>query len=51
VYLNEAALIIDLREGIGNDLKIGKLNPNSKEKNQLKVLYKKVVCLSLPPVI
>jgi organic radical activating enzyme len=51
VYLNEAALIIDLREGIGNDLKIGKLNPNSKEKNQLEVLYKKVVCLSLPPVI
>ena len=51
VYLNEASLIMDLREGIGTDLKIGKLNPNSEEKNQLEVLYKKVVYLSLPPVI
>ncbi|MCK5601992.1 hypothetical protein KAR91_08990, partial [Candidatus Pacearchaeota archaeon] len=41
VYLNEASLIIDLREEVGTDLKIGKLNPNSKEKNQLEVLIKK----------
>lgn len=51
VYLNEASLIMDLREEICTDLKIGKLNPNSKEKNQLEMLYKKVVCLTLPSVI
>ena len=43
VYLNEASLLIDLREGIANDLKIGKLSCNGSEKNQLEMLYERVV--------
>ena len=43
VYLNEASLLIDLREGIATDLKIGKLSCNEGEKNQLEMLYERVV--------
>jgi len=43
VYLNEASLLVDLREGIVTDLKIGKLSCNESEKNQLEMLYKRVV--------
>jgi len=42
VYLNEASLLMDLREGITTDLKIGELNQNESKKNQLEMLYKKV---------
>jgi len=43
VYLNEASLLIDLREGVVTDLKIGRLKSNGSEKNQLEMLYKRVV--------
>jgi hypothetical protein len=42
VYLNEASLLMDLREGITTDLKIGELNHKERNKNQLEMLYKKV---------
>ena len=38
VYLNEASLLMDLREGIATDLKIGELNQNESKKNQLEIL-------------
>ena len=41
VYLNEASLLMDLRQGITTDLKIGELNYNERKENQLKMLYKK----------
>jgi hypothetical protein len=43
VYLNEASLLMDLREGIVTDLKMGVLNHNESERNQLEMLHKKVV--------
>jgi hypothetical protein len=43
VYLNEASLLMDLREGIATDLKMGVLNHNESERNQLEMLYKGVV--------
>ena len=42
VYLNEASLLMDLREDITTDLKIGELNRNESKKNRLEMLYKKV---------
>ncbi len=42
VYLNEASLLMDLRECITTDLKIGELNKNDSKNNQLEILYKKV---------
>lgn len=42
VYLNEASLLMDLRDGIETDLKIGELHRNDWRKNQLEMLYKKV---------
>jgi len=44
VYLNEASLLMDLREGIVTDLKIGRLERGKSDKNQLEMLYKRVVC-------
>lgn len=44
VYCNEASLLVDLREGIETNLKIGVLDCNYSEKNQLEKLYKRVVC-------
>ena len=41
VYLNEAALLMDLRQGITTDLKIGEINHNGSKENQLEMLYKK----------
>lgn len=41
VYLNEASLLLDLREGIETSLKIGTLNPANTSKDQLSDLYKK----------
>jgi hypothetical protein len=41
VYVNEAALLMDLREGIETPLKIGALNPQNKNKTQLNELFKK----------
>jgi len=43
VYLNEASLLMDLREGVVTDLKIGRLNHKDSEKNQLEMVYKKVL--------
>ena len=43
VYLNEASLLMDLREGIATDLKIGKLNHNKRDKKQLELLYDRVL--------
>jgi len=42
VYLNEASLLMDLREGITTNLKIGELNHIKSKKNQLEMLYKMV---------
>jgi len=42
VYLNEASLLVDLREGVETNLKIGILNSNDRSGNQLERLYKKV---------
>jgi hypothetical protein len=42
VYLNEASLLVDLREGVETNLKIGILNSNDLSGNQLERLYKKV---------
>jgi len=44
VYLNEAALLMDLREDSVTDLKIGKLDHTTSEKNRLEMLYERVVC-------
>ena len=44
VYLNEASLLMDLREGIVTDLKIGRLEHGKSDKNQLEMLYERVVC-------
>ena len=42
VYLNEASLLMDLRQGITTDLKIGALNHKETKENQLEILYKEV---------
>jgi hypothetical protein len=44
VYLNEASLLMDLREDSVPDLKIGTLDHTTSEKNQLEMLYERVVC-------
>lgn len=43
VYLNEASLLMDLREGSVTDLKIGMLEHGKRDKNQLEMLYERVV--------
>jgi hypothetical protein len=43
VYLSEAALLLDLREGIETPLKIGTLNPASRDTHQLCELYKRAL--------
>jgi organic radical activating enzyme len=40
VYLNEASLLVDLRQGIETPLKIGCLNPKNKSKKQLYEIYR-----------
>lgn len=42
VYLNEAALLMDLREGISTNLKLGDLLSITEKKNQLEMLYKQI---------
>jgi len=44
VYLNEASLLMELREDSVTDLKIGTLDHTTGEKNQLEMLYERVVC-------
>ena len=39
VYLNEASLLMDLREGIATNFKLGRLLPIAEGKNQLEMLY------------
>ena len=43
VYLNEASLLMDLREGIVTNLKIGKLEHDKSDKYQLAMLHERVV--------
>jgi hypothetical protein len=38
VYLNEASLLLDLREGIATRLKIGRLSPAGSDHRQLEKL-------------
>ena len=40
-YLNEASLLMDLREGISTDLKLGELPVIAGQKNQLEMLYRR----------
>jgi hypothetical protein len=44
VYLNEASLLMDLREGTVTDLKIGRLEHGKSDENQLEMFYERVVC-------
>jgi hypothetical protein len=42
VYRNEASLLMDLREGIATNLKLGDLLSSTGKKNQLEMLYKQI---------